>query len=540
MPGIDEKTIEQNLPPGQKIEPLFTLPKDVLEKLSSAKSDLPDLTRWFKIINIAPKPSSDMFILSNNIQALSFVEEAYIPDLQPPPALTPDLRKGQTYLDPQKLFNGIDAEYSHKFTGGDGAGVTIYDIEYAWDLNHEDLISKTRDITILVSPGDAPVNPWPDDPYLAVGHGTGVLGELVADNKNEIGVSGISPGADIGVAAEYTRNRGTDRANAIMLAVNDGKPGDVILLEMQSGVFCEGGEIGLGPAEDKLDVYDATRVAVGNGRVVVAAAGNGAVNLDSAKCCRKYDRTNGPVGPNCRVEEAREDSGAIMVGAGGSGRNGCFSARERIWSSSFGSRVDLQGFGSCVRTTGGGWDLHRDPDGPENISKWYTDFFSGTSSASPIVAGAAANLQGIAMAKFGKPLNPLEVRRILVETGTKQTGDSAENIGPLPNLRQAIRQVICTSFAKKSKCIKHKACAYNLDERLNRCIPKGEDKCSQHHSKFKCTRGGFCNYRGGVCVHKCSGLSKKDCKNMKTDKKGIQKKICSNMKYDNPCWKCNS
>ena len=50
------------------------------------------------------------------------------------------------------------------------------------------------------------------------------------------------------------------------------------------------------------------------------------------------------------------DSGAIIVGAGGSGAGGsCQAARTRMSFSNYGRRVDLQGWGECVTTTGYGY-----------------------------------------------------------------------------------------------------------------------------------------------------------------------------------------
>ena len=44
-------------------------------------------------------------------------------------ALTPDFVPNQGYLrENSATNNGIDAEYSSQFDGGDGEGVTIYDI----------------------------------------------------------------------------------------------------------------------------------------------------------------------------------------------------------------------------------------------------------------------------------------------------------------------------------------------------------------------------------------------------------------------------
>ena len=81
------------------------------------------------------------------------------------------------------------------------------------------------------------------------------------------------------------------------------------------------------------------------------------------------------------------------------------------------------------------------PDCPANPDFWYTDRFNGTSSAAAIVAGAVANLQGVAFAQSGIPLTPLQIRTLLVQTGSPQLGNTAEHIGPRPDLRQAIAQL---------------------------------------------------------------------------------------------------
>ncbi|KAL3816675.1 hypothetical protein ACHAXA_003865 [Cyclostephanos tholiformis] len=94
---------------------------------------------------------------------------------------------------------------------------------------------------------------------------------------NGLGVKGISYGAQAKEVPESTRN-GSNRADAIIRAVVDGKPGNVLLLEMQAGAYDTGQ---YGPAEEDPAVFEATKVAaVANKSVVVAAAGNGNVNLD--------------------------------------------------------------------------------------------------------------------------------------------------------------------------------------------------------------------------------------------------------------------
>jgi hypothetical protein len=103
--------------------------------------------------------------------------------------------------------------------------------------------------------------------------------------------------------------------------------------------------------------------------------------------------------------------------------------------------VDCQGWGREVTTTGYG-----DLQGGNNRDLWYTDTFAGTSSASPIVVGVLACVQGILRA-HGKPLlTPASARTLLRSTGSPQedapTRPSTQRIGNRPNLRQIIDQLV--------------------------------------------------------------------------------------------------
>merc|ERR1712008_465928 len=48
------------------------------------------------------------------------------------------------------------------------------------------------------------------------------------------------------------------------------------------------------------------------------------------------------------------------------------------------------------------------------------------------------------------PLDPYELRRVLATTGIPQTGDISSNIGPLPNLREAITLLFPTTTSSPS------------------------------------------------------------------------------------------
>jgi hypothetical protein len=85
-----------------------------------------------------------------------------------------------------------------------------------------------------------------------------------------------------------------------------------------------------------------------------------------------------------------------------------------------------------VYTTG-----YRDLQGGTDPNLWYTKVFSGTSSASPIVASAAAVLISVAEGR-GTTLSPATVRSMLAATGQPQQFGLKGDIGPLPNLKAAI------------------------------------------------------------------------------------------------------
>jgi hypothetical protein len=434
--GTDVDPPIDALPPSlagdvDSIARLFTLSESALDDLRAAGqaasgSDLPDMNLWFEI-RLGAGVDSVAFLAS--LLALPSVAEAqHAPLPLPPSAVTPDFTGNQGYLGP--ATNGIDANFSWTLTGGNGAGVTIYDVEYNWLRTHEDL-TKAAPVAFLVNSGDSISPPGYTGcaaPCNAINreHGTAVLGELIADNDTK-GVTGISWGADIGLAPANTTNLGYNPANALLLAVADGAPGDVIVIEQQIGV-CGLADPGntcanCGPLEWSQPVFDAIQTAVANRFVVVEAAGNGGVNLDQAACGTTFNRSV-------------RDSGAILVGAGGPPGG---SDRQRLGFSSYGSRVDLQGWGGGVMTTGYG-SGYVNPDDPTNPMFFYRSTFSGTSSATPIVAGAAANLQGIAKNLFGTPLLSFQIRKLLRDTGSPQLGP-AQNIGPRPDLAAAVAQL---------------------------------------------------------------------------------------------------
>ncbi|MDQ3341226.1 MAG: S8 family serine peptidase [Myxococcota bacterium] len=318
------------------------------------------------------------------------------------PLTTPSFEEHQGYLGPAP--HGIDAPAAWR-KGYRGAGIWFADIEGGWNAKHEDLPGDR-----ITHVAGQPIN----DPSWRA-HGTAVLGEVVGRDNGK-GVVGIAPDIDQVFTASIG---GIAVADALDIAASKLRAGDVLLIELQ-GVGPRGTYV---PVEYWDDIYDAIAVATKRGVIVIEAAGNGAENLDHRAYNRKFDRK-------------KRDSGAIMVGAGGPPRDG-FRDRERLDFSNYGSRVDVQGWGRKVATLDYG-DLQAcDLDQRENVDRDYTNEFSGTSSASPIVAGAAVILEGAAKQR-GRVLSPEELRGLMQRTGTPQAGNTKENIGPRPDLARAL------------------------------------------------------------------------------------------------------
>lgn len=228
-------------------------------------------------------------------------------------------------------------------------------------------------------------------------------------------MTGLVPKATPYMVPTITQEAGYNVGAAVALAAQKLTPGDVLLLEQQTA-GCGSGEDNYVPADCDPAVHDAVSVAVAQGIHVVEAGGNGGQDLDAA--C--YGGAAFPAG--------RGDSGAIIVGAGASPQGGQ-PAGTRLPFSTYGSRVNLHGWGEDVTTTGGAGELH---DG--GVHRSYT----GTSSAAPIVAGAVAQVSSVAEA-MGRRITPEQMRATLVATGTTgTTGASGQGIGLLPSVPKAL------------------------------------------------------------------------------------------------------
>ncbi|MDD4051367.1 MAG: FG-GAP-like repeat-containing protein [candidate division Zixibacteria bacterium] len=374
----------------------------------------------------------DIWETCRELEAVSGVASARpMPLPTPPPQLPPDYEPNQGYLDSAGSTPvGIDAHYAWTWPGGDGTGVTVCDIEYSWNYNHGD-ISKAY--TSPINPTQI-VDPFPAD---QANHGTAVIGILVADD-NGWGTTGICHGATLKLCGSYFVIAGPpidtiwDVPAAITYAINALTAGDVILLEQQwdygdpttptsDYIPIEWWTDYYPSAQLHNGVYIAIENAIANGINVVEAGGNGGAPTPNT-------------GYNTGLLTWYGNNDAIIVGAGGVYSGGLYTEGdlERVSWSSYGPRYDVQAWGEDVVTTGYG-----DLDSTMGYNYRFTNTFAGTSSASPIVAGAAAcgvgyyKEQGMNITW----LDPSTLRGLLNYYSTPQVVPPAGQIGPRPDLK---------------------------------------------------------------------------------------------------------
>jgi subtilisin family serine protease len=329
-----------------------------------------------------------------SLVSLSPIEPPY--DILPPP--TPNYEYLQTYLDPNP---GVNIRHAWSL-GLIGEGIRVRDVEYGFNKNHEALNERN----VALAPG---MDISPDASVAFTEHGTAVFGIVIGDPAN-YGMTGMAHGAsELWLFPEW-QSVGYDRIYAVQRSIAESDEGDVIIYEMQTG-GCYDQYV---PAEYDNVVWDLTKAATDAGIVIVAAAGNGTQDLDDP--C--YDAYN-----------ARGNSGAIIVGAGSPD-----VSHTALYFTTYGSRVDVQGWGLNVFASGYGDYFQLGGDFDQN----YT-MFSGTSSATPIVASCVIVLQSYYHSLTGTYMTGKEIRDILVETGIPQGG--SKHIGPLPNVKNAIEAI---------------------------------------------------------------------------------------------------
>jgi hypothetical protein len=436
-----------------EIEPFFGESEERLRRAAAQPTatgeEAPDLSVFYRVDARGDLESVAQALLDSDVVEAAYVVppaepaevldgdvlNAMTPAAEDAPPASPDFTSRQGYLN--RAPDGIDARHAWTVPGGRGSGVNIIDVEGAWQFTHEDLRKNQGGV---VSGVQIPDVDWRN-------HGTAVIGEFGGD-RNGFGVVGIAPAARVRAASILDAQGRASSARAIRRAADALDAGDIILIELhRPGPRATGqGQFGYIAIEWWEQDFAAIRYATSHGIIVVEAAGNGAQNLDDPIYSQRPPGF--PQSWRNPFNRDNRDSRAVVVGAGAPppgthGRNHG-PDRSRLDFSNWGAMVDAQGWGREVTTTGYG-----DLQGGPNEDLWYTDQFSGTSSASPIVVGAIACLQGVARAHSRPLLRPLGARKILRNTGSAQQDapgrPASQRIGKRPDLRTAISRLMTPS-----------------------------------------------------------------------------------------------
>jgi len=222
-------------------------------------------------------------------------------------------------------------------------------------------------------------------------HGTHVAGIIAATRNNKIGMNGIASNTEIMAirAVPDGDERDKDVANAIRYAVDNGA--DIINMSF-----------GKAYSPYKKVVYEAIKYAESNGVLMIHGAGNEASNSDE-----------NPKYPNRYSEEyAKPPYANLWLNIGATS-----------WNPKDGFIADFSNYGDqTVHLFAPGVDIYSTtPD--DNYER-----LSGTSMASPVVAGAAA----LIMAYYPE-LNAQQVKEIILSSTVKFPGKMVKlpgNSGP--------------------------------------------------------------------------------------------------------------
>lgn len=389
-------------------EKLQQMEEQALRISGSAKS-IQDLQNIYNVVNDG-LTDENLKQLANQLQRLPQVNYAELVDakpVKPPfdiPPVTPNYAWQQTYI---YANPGVNMQYAWNMNLN-GQGIRIRNIEYEFNKNHEEFHVNPK---IKLADGYT-INSTLYTPDYAdfLGHGTATFGVVFGDDGG-FGVKGLAYGAEeVILYPEWTTQYGYNPNFTTSLALDNSQEGDVVIYEMQTGGATTE-ENNYVPAEYSSPIWNLTKAASDLGIIVVAAAGNGNQDLDDPLYAWYMNKGN---------------SGAIIVGAGSPN-----IMHDKMWFSTYGSRVNLQGWGQNVLSSGYGGFATIGGD----FNQQYT-MFSGTSSATPIVASCVAVLQSYYHSLTGEYLNSAEMIDILQTTGTPQ--GMGGNIGPLPNMEAAI------------------------------------------------------------------------------------------------------
>jgi subtilisin family serine protease len=341
--------------------------------------------------------------MASLLSALEFVNVAYAEPAPEPPCQVAT-RQGYRLAPPP----GVNSVGVAAIAGADGSGVGLTVIDQGIAVKQD---AAGRTVPAHDDLSSTPLSPV--DGYLQTyaAHGTSVLGIIAAQPNPARDTVGIASNlARLGFVSQWRDAATYSTAQAIGFAMKPGNmaAGDVLLIEAQT--TAKG--LTLVPAEVLRAVWDAVKLATASGITVIATAGNGGEDLDTAPAVGQ--RVFNPAAP-----EYHGDSGAIIVGATAGHAGEELAGHTKTAKSCFGSRIDCYSWGERVYSCAGTSDYNE---------------FTGTSAAAAIIAGVAVAVQGmVASQNGGTKLLPSTMRATLADPN-RSTSSTNRQVGQMPDL----------------------------------------------------------------------------------------------------------
>ena len=336
---------------------------------------------------------------------------------------------------------------------GRGKGITVCDVENGYYSGHDNLPDVAH-----VDPEQELASDDPDH-Y----HGTKTIGVLGSPKTGGVGTIGICHEATIVFSPSGDDDFSADVHTAVQTALLHLTDGDVLVIESQLSIdnendrfaaeYVDGepwveilraaGEPNLVPAEANADVLEAFNRAAEDGIAVVQAAGNSGFELapiiTKTTTVTESVTESGTESVSVSVEETMwsptgDESLAIIVGSGD-------PDDHRRVTGNYGPRVNCQGWGVDVHAPTSKEDEDKVNHDERN---WYVESFGDTSSATAIIGGLVACLQGAYRAVRHDTLHPFTIRQLL-SCPALGNPDPEGEIGPLPDLHRILchEEIVC-------------------------------------------------------------------------------------------------
>lgn len=409
------------------------------------------------------------------------------------------------------IYNEIEAG---NLEGFEVAKVAIMDSGV--DFNHPDLKNKLEDGFNMVHPGETgnPGTYNPNDPQNAMygsagySHGTNCAGVAAAEG-NEIGTVGICPWCGIYPVTYMEGGMGTQESSSdkklMEIYTKYAEDPAIVAINCSFGPMAGFGDIPASEGEIKSHKKFMQEGRNGKGGVIVYASGNDGVDASYTGILTYKFKMN-------RGEEEVESS-VVTVGAS-SGWD------TRVTYSNFGEMLDIVAPSLSMRPTLGiatsyltGYGDMKDKD--------YTNQFSGTSSAAPVITGVFGVIFSVnpeltleeavdILHKSADKVNP--------ETGFyKEDGHSVKygfgRVNLLKAVRLAMGKEMCEKSSDETADNIDNNCDGKVDEGLAKDISKVAAKCKEDKdcetkdfkdSDVACLTGvnGKFNLKDGYCVIK--------------------------------------